>query len=224
MKKIIILSATLLSVFLVAYSWAVPIATLEVTVNGTNTFYATDNDGIIKIQEENVDNFLDIDIKGYSDPILNNSELDLFSGTLSGGAGTIDIKFTVSGFDQYSFPGYWLNVGGSLADYGSANFQAYWEDESGTHIDIASLYFSDPNRDGIDFAFSGSDGNGTPLTLPYSLTILASIVHNIDDEKVKQLTTFDAKIDPVPEPATIILFGAGLIGLAAYGRARKRKK
>lgn len=68
-------------------------------------------------------------------------------------------------------------------------------------------------------AFSGSETNSAATGSPgdlYSLTIDASINHTGAGS-----TSFDVQMTPVPEPGTMMLLGAGFLGLAIYGKRRK---
>lgn len=220
MKKMLLLVLALSMVVGAANVWALPMGYLKLTSNG-QTVQVWDGDSNDGYAAEGVVNYMGavgafgINVTtGLFAPAIDISEIDLNSVDV-GGAGTLDIELTVMNFENYEFPAYAFQVGGTLSDNASALFNAYLNYGTVDEMEIASLNFE--NNNGYALGFSGSDGVSANVNEPYSLTILASITHNGDAFSV---SSFDAMIDPVPEPATILLFGAGLIGLAAYGRRK----
>ena len=120
--------------------------------------------------------------------------------------GVSDIGFTGDG-------GFSLNVGGTTG--GTVSF-VLWGSDADTYFTadqcIACLGpFSGP-------AFSGTTGGTFDATGTFSLTLLGEITHT-----EAGVTSFDAEAK-VPEPATLLLLGSGLIILAGYGRKKFFKK
>ncbi|MGE4559925.1 MAG: PEP-CTERM sorting domain-containing protein [Desulfobulbus sp.] len=87
--------------------------------------------------------------------------------------------------------GAWISLTGIWSIIGGA---LYWEDNT------------------VDFLDSA--GNNLTLTLQQGLTIQPGSTINLQ----ANITNYGGGIAPVPEPATMLLFGAGLIGLAGMMR------
>jgi hypothetical protein len=151
---------------------------------------------------------------GITHPIIGSPsmpQMDLNSVNVSSQAGgSLDIYFSEVGFSlDPSLSGFFSSIGGttdgivSASSYlGSSLF------DLSTQIGALGPYGP--------IAFSEQDAwSGSP-TAPFSLTLMASINHT----GFGQSTSFDFDLTPIPEPATMILLGTGLIGLAGIGRKK----
>ena len=153
---------------------------------------------------------------GLSYPVIGASdkpELDLNSVNVTSGqlGGTLEILLedtydTLGEFND-SITGFQFAVGGTTR--GTVDYKVYVNDV------LLSDVFIDQ---GPAFAYSDlmtpiPGELGDELTLK----ILATIVHTA----AGQVTSFDAHLTPIPEPASIALFGIGLLGFAGIAR-RKR--
>ena len=78
---------------------------------------------------------------------------------------------------------------------------------------VAVLSFADPDSLG---AFSGTTAGSAMVDDNYSLTLGVAFSHDGPGA-----TSFNAELNPVPEPGTILLLGAGLLGV---GLMRRRKQ
>lgn len=162
---------------------------------------------------------------GISKPLTGDAsfpvmDLNSVNVSSSGVGGTLMIQFTDDTFTSTTITGFETLVGGitggtfSLATYYDAtNANAAGSFATATLLDTLGPY-------GVG-AFSGTATGmlvGSTVN-PYSLSLVATITHGAGIKT----SSFDGELHPVPEPATMLLFGTGLAGLAG-ARRRKAKK
>lgn len=152
---------------------------------------------------------------GVSKPLISGpgTMLDLNSLTVSGGSGTLNIGLTDTDFLPGGGVG-WLNFALGGTTDGTVSAEAFMDTgnaEFGTGTSLGSYASTSLG------AFSyNSEGVGVNTTDPYSLSIFASVTHDIGD-----ISSFDAAV--VPEPSILALMGLGLVGLGFASRRRQAK-
>lgn len=151
---------------------------------------------------------------GLGNPVIGTDYYDaLHLDSLevsSGGPGTLTVMLTNTDMTRSpaSFAG---GLGGYTA--GNVDFQLYASSVNDAFGKDVLLYdsatmsgnFSDSLYGGIDFA------------APYSLTMVATITHDGDGQR----TSFDFDVT-VPTPATVALFGVGLLAMGFAARRRQQ--
>ena len=226
MKKFAFLLSILFLLFLfTASAYALPTAQIRIS-DGVTTVTLTDNalgDGLAQegaiLFSGTVGNFIINVETGLSKPILGAASLphmDLSSSNTSvGTGGTLTVEFSDTGFTGV-VPGFLTKVGGTAG--GTFQLDTYLDNSNAIFFIWTNLSTLGPFGAG---AFSGeSSASATPVS-PYSLTFMATINHG--PSVTGTVTSFDAELTAVPEPATMLLSGLGLLSLGVYLRRRSKK-
>jgi hypothetical protein len=137
----------------------------------------------------------------------------------------VDVKFKV-----FSYPGaifqsvfFKQSAGNTLV-----SLDNIWDGANDVMFsDVFGFYFMDTaaNPDVTYYTDAQfNSGNTDYIFIDFNGVSLATISLDANLDGILDPTILATDVAPVPEPATMLLFGTGLAGLAGYGRRKVRKK
>ena len=156
---------------------------------------------------------------GITFPVLGAADrphMDLNSVNVSGGGGgTLTIMFSEVGYSN-PFSVFHTEIGGTVDDTAGSSVQYR------TYLDAGNTLFGTVtpitnHGSAGSGAFSSTRAGSGGGAGPFSLTQVVQITHVAG---AGQSSSFDAELNTVPEPTSMLLLGSGLLGLGLWGRKR----